>query len=57
LNIPGFSHLRFQGNFDVYNVFNANSVLASNTTYGPNWLKPTTVLPGRLLQVGGRLEF
>jgi hypothetical protein len=57
LNLPGFSHMRFQGNFDIYNVFNANSVLASNTTYGPNWLKPTTVLSGRLLQVGGRLDF
>jgi hypothetical protein len=48
---------RLQGNFDVYNVLNANPVLSLQTTYGPQWLKPTRVLDARLAQVGARLEF
>src|SRR5262249_43702574 len=39
---------RLQGMFDVYNALNANSVLAVNTTYGPTWLKPTSILAGRV---------
>ena len=49
--------IRFQGNFDVYNVLNANPVLSLQTTYGPQWLKPTRVLDPRLAQVGARFEF
>jgi len=55
--------IRLQGNFDVYNVLNANSVLGVNANYGRSWLLPTSVsatdalLPGRLLQVGGGLTF
>jgi outer membrane receptor protein involved in Fe transport len=42
---------------DVYNLFNANPVLVMNTTYGPQWLQPTVVLPGRLFKFGVQLDF
>jgi hypothetical protein len=52
---------RFQGNFDVYNIFNANTVLAVNSTYASSgvnaWQNPTTVLAGRLFKIGGQVEF
>jgi hypothetical protein len=52
---------RFRGNFDVYNLFNANTVLAVNTTYassGQNvWQNPTTILAGRLFKIGGQVDF
>jgi hypothetical protein len=48
---------RLQANLDLYNVANAGSILSINTTYGPNWLRPTNVLQGRLLRFGGQLDF
>ena len=57
---------RLQAIFDIYNVLNASTVLAVNSTYGPAWQRPVSdnsiggvdpVLPGRLLQFGGRFEF
>jgi hypothetical protein len=63
---PG-GRARLQANVDVYNLFNASSVLGANATYGPSWLLPTTVasstgavsavLEGRLVQFGGQLSF
>jgi hypothetical protein len=56
--------VRLKANLDVYNVLNASSVMAINTTYGPNWLRPVAdsytggaVLDGRLFEIGGRLTF
>jgi hypothetical protein len=46
-----------QGSFDVYNVLNASSILAENTTYGPSWRRPTAVLDARLFKFGGQLTF
>jgi hypothetical protein len=51
------SRMRFSPNLDIYNVFNANPVIAFNTQYGPQWLKPTNVLPARLVEFGGRIDF
>jgi hypothetical protein len=48
---------RVQANVDLYNAANAGSILSINTTYGPNWLRPTNVLQGRLLRFGGQLDF
>jgi len=48
---------RFQGMVDVYNLFNRNPVLAYNTTFGSEWLRPTDVLQGRLIKIGGQLNF
>jgi hypothetical protein len=46
-----------QATADLYNVFNASTVLGRNDTYGPRWGQPTSILPGRMLQIGGRLTF
>src|SRR5262249_43809957 len=48
---------RIQGTADLYNVFNASSVLSLNTRYGPSWLNPLTVLQGRFVKFGAQLEF
>jgi hypothetical protein len=52
---------RFQAMVDIYNVFNAASVLAYNTTFSTaatsEWLHPTDVLQGRLVKIGGQFTF
>jgi hypothetical protein len=48
---------RIQANVDLYNAANAGAILSINTTYGPNWLRPTNVLQGRLLRFGGQVDF
>jgi hypothetical protein len=51
---------KIQGQFDAYNLFNANAVLSLNPNYGTdgaNWEKPTASLPGRLLRFGVRVNF
>ena len=49
--------VRFQGQFDLYNLMNANPVIGLNTTYGQNWRNATQVLPGRLAKVGVSVTF
>jgi hypothetical protein len=49
--------VRVQGMFDVYNLFNASSVLTQNNTFGSTWRRPTQVLAARLFKVGVQLEF
>jgi hypothetical protein len=48
---------KLQAMVDGYNMFNANPGVAVNTTYGPQWLQPTTILEGRFFKVGGRFNF
>jgi hypothetical protein len=52
---------RIQGMFDVYNVFNASAVLSLNTAYAPppatSWLRPLSILPGRLAKFGVQFDF
>jgi hypothetical protein len=49
--------LRLQANLDAYNALNSSAVQTVQTTFGPNWLAPTTVLDPRILQVSGQLSF
>lgn len=49
--------MRVRALLDVANLFNANSVLVLNTTYGANWLRPTYVLPGRLIKPTVQIDF
>jgi hypothetical protein len=51
------SRARVHGTLDVYNLFNANTILAINSTYGASWLKPGTVLGPRLVKFGAIIEF
>jgi hypothetical protein len=48
---------RLQANVDLYNAANASSILTINTTYGSSWMRPTSILQGRLLKFGGQLDF
>jgi Carboxypeptidase regulatory-like domain len=49
--------LSIQGNLDLYNLLNSSAVLAQNTTYGPQWLQPQTVMEGRLLRFSAQINF
>jgi hypothetical protein len=48
---------RVQALVDLYNLFNANPVLAQNNTFGPQWQRPTQILQGRLLKFGVQVDF
>jgi outer membrane receptor protein involved in Fe transport len=48
---------RIQAMADVYNLFNASSVLSRTDTYGRAWGQPTSIVPGRMLQLGARWTF
>jgi hypothetical protein len=48
---------RLQGQIDLYNLLNDNTVLALNTTYGASWQQPTAYLAGRMLKFGVQLNF
>jgi hypothetical protein len=48
---------RVQGMLDIYNLFNANTVLDVNTRIGPNWLRPNSILSARLFTFGVQLDF
>ena len=51
--------LRLRGNFDIYNVFNAATILSETTTYNisNSYLRPTSVLGARLFKFGVNLDF
>jgi hypothetical protein len=48
---------RVKGIFDIYNATNSNTVLSTNSTYGPAWLRPTSILPPRLFKFGAEVTF
>ena len=48
---------RVQPQFDLFNVLNANSILAINTRYGGSWRNATTVLGPRLYKLGVKVDF
>ena len=48
---------RVRGMVDVYNITNGSTVLGVNTTYGPNWLRPTAILAARLFKFGAQVDF
>ena len=51
------SRLRLEPKFDIYNLLNANNVLALNSRYGPVWTQPTSILAGRLFKFGMQVDF
>jgi hypothetical protein len=48
---------RLSGNIDVFNVFNATSIVTLNTTYGPAWQRPTLLQGARFLKLSGQIDF
>jgi hypothetical protein len=48
---------RVQASFDLYNAFNRSTALVINNTYGPDWLKPTQIMDGRLAKFGVEVTF
>jgi carboxypeptidase family protein len=42
---------------DFYNAFNSSTVLTQTATYGPIWLRPSTILQSAFVKLGGRLTF
>ena len=49
--------MRFQPSIDLFNAFNASTVLGVNTRYGPAWQNATSVLGGRVVRLGARVGF
>jgi hypothetical protein len=55
-----FGGRHITGNLDVYNLFNANTILNRNNTYSPSgstWGTPSDVLAGRLFKFGAEISF
>jgi hypothetical protein len=52
-----YRQARLQLQFDVYNLFNGNTIIALNNTYGTNWQQPLAVLAGRMFKFGASLRF
>jgi hypothetical protein len=48
-------------NFDIYNSFNSDAILALTTGYsgvnGGTWLRPTSIIQGRIIKLGVRWDF
>ena len=49
--------VRVQPVVDLYNMFNANTVIAQNNTYGPAWQAPSGILAGRIVKFGVQVSF
>jgi Carboxypeptidase regulatory-like domain/TonB-dependent Receptor Plug Domain len=51
---------RIRASIDIYNAMNSNAVLTINTTYATtnsSWLRPTSIMPGRLVKFGATVDF
>lgn len=51
------SALQLRAMFDLFNVFNANSVTLEQYAVGPTYLAPQAILPGRLAKFAFQLDF
>jgi hypothetical protein len=49
--------VRVQGQFDLYNLFNASPPLRLQNRYGPSWQFPTLTMIGRLGKFGVQIDF
>jgi hypothetical protein len=48
---------RFEPTVDLFNIFNNNAVTSANTTIGSSLERPSAIVMGRLLRLGGRITF
>jgi hypothetical protein len=44
-------------NFDLYNAFNSDAVLAETTTFGATWRRGIAIIQGRIAKFGVRMDF
>jgi hypothetical protein len=42
---------------ELYNALNSSGIQSVNTTFGPKWQQPTSILQGRLLRIGTQIEW
>jgi Carboxypeptidase regulatory-like domain len=49
--------MRFEPTLDLFNIFNNNAVTNANQTVGSSLGRPSAIVMGRLLRIGGRLTF
>ena len=49
--------VKLQGQFDMFNILNGNSILSTIEAYGSSLDRPATILQGRLFAVGMQLNF
>lgn len=52
-----FGSRRLQGFVEVFNVYNASTVLTMNENFGSTWLYPQIIALGRRVQFGGQFDF
>lgn len=50
-------HVKLQGNFDAFNVFNSSAILTENYRFGAQWMTPTAILGARLFKFGVQVSF
>ena len=48
---------RLRAMFDLFNVFNVNAVTLEEASYGPAWLAPISIMPGRLAKFAFQVDF
>jgi len=52
-----FGEQRVKAMIDFFNLLNANPVLGQVNTYGATWLRPSSILQGRLIKFGVQVDF
>jgi hypothetical protein len=55
IRFPGRSRLRVM--IDSYNLLNTATALSHNNTFGGQWLRPTSIMPGRFVKFGAQWDF
>jgi outer membrane receptor protein involved in Fe transport len=53
----GIGRLRLQPRIDVYNLFNAATVLSQNTRLGATFRQPLEIVAARFVKVGVQVDF
>jgi hypothetical protein len=52
-----FGRSRAQVGVDIFNVMNSNVPQGYIQTYGPTWLRPTSVMDARFARISGQIDF
>ena len=55
--VINYGRLRFQLNFDAYNLMNTSDIRSITGSYGSRWGYPNTIIDPRLMQFGAQIDF